>query len=537
MGDSLFNLWDQETMKNEKNSFDSIQKFKVSAELIKKWSSLKVGDIDLRNYLEFEGISLWDVVAAHQAAYILPELIFWRGHRGRFSQFYQWKIKSYLRHFRDNLREFKERRSSKKAISPSEDGKIKIIFLSFEPRQVEVFTPVMDLLGNNSIEIKIIGSKYRPTKNRFFGGNREYLEVEDFFTKEIAKKVKENRKLLKKRWQTLQKDQNFKNEFKYQGVSLWNYLKDNFLNLFLHTFPQLIKQTEIANLISDVLKPDIIIGADDCDERARVYFLIGRQKKIPTLHIQYGVASATAVNWKFMSTDKAAIFDKNTYQVLTKMGLKGENLLIAGNPRFDRLIRKENTGSEIFRQLKINPDYKFVLFASQPNVADAFLSERFRREMIASVYHLVNSLKNTYLIVKPHPDENVKFHYYLKSKIKSDSIILVERDFNIQDLILACDLMMTFHSTTILEALIADKPVICIDFYNKFRFNDYVKKGVAIGVSSKGEIAPAINNVINNEAIRAKLRLARKNFLQYLPHKGRASEEIANLIFQMIKNV
>jgi len=290
-------------------------------------------------------------------------------------------------------------------------------------------------------------------------------------------------------------------------------------------------------LISDVLKPDIIIGADDCDERARVYFLIGRQKKIPTLHIQYGVASATAVNWKFMSTDKAAIFDKNTYQVLTKMGLKGENLLIAGNPRFDRLIRKENTGSEIFRQLKINPDYKFVLFASQPNVADAFLSERFRREMIASVYHLVNSLKNTYLIVKPHPDENVKFHYYLKSKIKSDSIILVERDFNIQDLILACDLMMTFHSTTILEALIADKPVICIDFYNKFRFNDYVKKGVAIGVSSKGEIAPAINNVINNEAIRAKLRLARKNFLQYLPHKGRASEEIANLIFQMIKNV
>lgn len=515
---------------------EMIEIFEESAQLVQNWTSLKVGDETIQDYLRFKGISLWDIVAPSLAVYVLPEAISRSQNQGKglsTGYLFEKKAKPYLRWVRNYIREYGEKRSAKERVSSSSKDLAKIMFLSFVPHRIEAFASVLDLLSGKSIEIKIMGSRYQLAKNRFLAGeNREYIVMEDFFTKELAQRVKEGRKSLKERRHRLQKEQTFE-KIEYQGVPLWKYIKDDFLNLFVHIFPQLIKQIEIADLILNAWRPDIIVGADDSDDRERVYFLMGRGRGLPTLLIQHGLASPPALYWKFMSTDKAAIFDDSTYQVLTEMGLEAKNLVVTGSPKFDRLVKGQSTKDEICHRLGINPKERVILFTPQPNMGDSFPSERIRKGLITTIYHSITGLEDTALIVKPHPDEDVAFHHHMKSRF--NSVVVTERDFDTQELILACDVLITFHSTTTLEAMIADKPVILVKIPERPDPAQYFEKGATLVVGSEGSLVQALKSIFSDQDVSHKLKTARTNFIHKQKYMdGKASDRIAGLIYSMI---
>ena len=70
-------------------------------------------------------------------------------------------------------------------------------------------------------------------------------------------------------------------------------------------------------------------------------------------------------------------------------------------------------------------------------------------------------MKGVTLVIKPHPGENKKdLISFLRTR---QNIVLVDGSINILPLIKCCDVFVTFFSTTAVQALYADKPVITID--------------------------------------------------------------------------
>lgn len=522
-------------MELKNDSTDSVRIFQDSVGIVERLGSTKIKAVSLKDCLKFNGVSLWDIVAPHQAAYVLPRVISREIRRPKIKQFFQGAVKPCLRYLRRKLKELTEKEEAHLLTAFGNKKARKIVFLSFEPRQSLAFLPVMELLSDSSFQIKIIGTKYQPIKEEFFGNNREFIAIEDFFTKQIRTGIVKKRKQLRALFSVFKKERTLKNALGPYRAILNSWIKYIFLDLFLNIFPSLIKQLEVADLILERERPDIIVGADDCDERARVYFLLAKKRKIPTLHIQFGLAAEDTVNWKFISTDKAAIFDRSTYQTLVEMGVAKEKLFITGNPRFDRLSGSQQTKNKICSLFGINPENRLVLFTSQPYVIDEFPNKKYKKEITANLYRSLSAINNVCLVVKPHPDEDMKFHRSLSSKFSS--IFLAEKNANVQDLILACDVMITFNSTTILEALIAEKYIICLDPGKGFQFNNFVKNGVALGVSLPEKIEETINNIFTNEGLRKQLARNRENFFKRTSYNidGKSSERIVDLMLQMIK--
>lgn len=98
--------------------------------------------------------------------------------------------------------------------------------------------------------------------------------------------------------------------------------------------------------------------------------------------------------------------------------------------------------------------------------------------------------------------------------------------------------MMTLYSTTALEAMILDKPVITINLMNIPDRVPYEKSGAALGVKRAGDIAPSIKKAMYDEETRKNLETARKKFVYEQAYlvDGNASRRVADLIIKMIDN-
>jgi 3-deoxy-D-manno-octulosonic-acid transferase len=93
------------------------------------------------------------------------------------------------------------------------------------------------------------------------------------------------------------------------------------------------------------------------------------------------------------------------------------------------------------------------------------------------------------------------------------------------------------RSTTALEAMILDKPVIIVDFIKNPFPTPYTESGAAIGVYKEEDLAPTIEKVLHNQKVQKELKNNRKQFVYEHAYKidGQASKRVVDLIKLMIQ--
>jgi len=263
---------------------------------------------------------------------------------------------------------------------------------------------------------------------------------------------------------------------------------------------------------------------------------MAKAKNIPTLLVQQGVAAANAVEWLFLSVDKAAIFGNYTKQLLEKLGVEAKKLVITGQPRFDHLVQNSyvDTKEKLTRDLGIPIGQRIVLFTSQPNAPAAFFSEAVRRKAIETIYRLAAELKDAVLVVKPHPDEKPEFHQHLERELKLSNVFITPKRSNTQELIKACDILITFHSTTALEAILASKPVIIANFFGNDKIF-YVESQAAVEACSEKEVLEKIEAALHDSKTKERLKAGRERFVTEHIYNadGGAGQRLINLMREM----
>jgi len=154
-----------------------------------------------------------------------------------------------------------------------------------------------------------------------------------------------------------------------------------------------------------------------------------------------------------------------------------------------------------------------------------------------AVFATIKEFPEALLIIKQHPAEPKRYtqmiaHYLKKYNV---SAIIVPKDCDIYELLYICDLMITRHSTTAMEAVALNKPVIILNLSGEPYPVEYVKEGIALGVYKAEDLKPVIKKLIENNSILAKNR--GKYIKKYLYKiDGKATERIVNLIEDMIED-
>ncbi|MCK4528888.1 CDP-glycerol glycerophosphotransferase family protein [candidate division WOR-3 bacterium] len=357
-------------------------------------------------------------------------------------------------------------------------------------------------------------------------------------------------KHFKKSWHYLIRDKVFKEMCIYDEKDLYKEIKDELDLYFSVLFPHLIKYIQIARTMIRVERPNLILLLNEHWWWERTLVIAAKLENIPTLAIQHGIVHPLHKSYRYTKDeiapdggvespycpipDKTAVYGPYYKEILTMVSAYPLNsVVVTGQPRYDILYHADKIYSkeEFLRKYNISPNHKIILWATQCHG----LSDSENIKNFKAVFETMQNIKNTTLIIKQHPVEGKRYTKMIKRHMDNYKIntLLTPQKLDTYKLLYVCDLMITRHSTTAMEAVILNKPVIILNLSGEPDPVEYVKESVAIGVYKEGELKPAIERLLKDDS---ELVRNRKKYIRKYLYKidGNATERVAKVVAEMI---
>ena len=358
-------------------------------------------------------------------------------------------------------------------------------------------------------------------------------------------------KHFKKLWDYLINDKVFREMCIHNGKDLYNQIKDELELYFLFLFPLAVKYIEMGKLMIKAEKPDLILLQNEQGWRERHYLVIApKLENVPTLAIQHGVIHSLHKGYRYAKDevspdgsveapycpipDKTAVYGPYHYELLTEISAYPENsVVVTGQPRYDFLCHADKiyTKDKFLKKYHVNPNHKIILWTTQCHG----ISDEENKKNFKAVFETMQNIENATLIIKQHPREGEIYTKMIKDCLTNYKIdaVITPKSSDTYEQLFACDLMITRHSTTAMEAVALNKPVIILNLSGEPDPVEYVKEGVALGVYKEDNLKTAIGRLLNDDSELAKNR---EKYIEKYLYKidGKATERVVNVIEVMI---
>lgn len=222
--------------------------------------------------------------------------------------------------------------------------------------------------------------------------------------------------------------------------------------------------------------------------------------------------------------NKVCVLSEYVKNIFVKAGRDPKDIIITGNPTFDRLAQKDLV--EQSRELRIRKnweDSKVILWCSQPepkahpltgNPGDPDLPRKIENTLM----ELLVRHSPWRLVFRPHPNDNVQFHN-LPERVEQSST----KD-DLEVLLQAIDCIVTMTSTVGLQGAMLGKPFLAIEMSVFTPDAPYSDMGIAYGVDKLMDIEGALINILD------------KNWRPKTPPNsdGRATQNVIMVIQSML---
>ncbi|PTM58857.1 hypothetical protein [Desmospora activa] len=211
----------------------------------------------------------------------------------------------------------------------------------------------------------------------------------------------------------------------------------------------------VLNFLEQVPVACVVVeGSNATNKLSCILPTVAAMKGIPSLSLQHGIIGADR-GWLPLYTTKQAAYGDFELQFFRDAGVPVNRLAIAGHPRFDAIFERTHINRTHFcAQYGMNPDKKFILIPTQPIWDLTSISDL--------IHHLLR-YSEAEVMMKLHPTEIQ--HDYWKERYRSliqqyPSIQWFTTECHLYDLMANADAAISLLSTTGLELLLMDKPVV-----------------------------------------------------------------------------
>lgn len=300
-------------------------------------------------------------------------------------------------------------------------------------------------------------------------------------------------------------------------------LKDIFMK---HVFSNLenryyMSLTEVLCAEKFIVKNRITkIFVTDEGDRPRCFITAGNRMGIKTYALQHGiineVSSAYMINSKYK-------------------GIVPELTFLWGDKYKDMLLKGANVYSDSITKVVGQLRTDLILGYNKKNEKDAdkikilYATQYFKDLLIPAtdmLFKALNLINREYeVIIKLHPAD--EFYEIYNEKIQEYGIknakILKEGD--LYELLSWSDVVVSVHSTVVVEGAILNKPSICIRLPKYDDLGGFIKDGISLGAKDEEEL----QNYLDNLEVYSK----NNEFIKYLENNfykidGKVNERIMN---------
>lgn len=401
--------------------------------------------------------------------------------------------------------------------------------------------PVYDFLKKNQDWSFVFIGDSLPGRRLFLGKGKDNCFLEEYVTLSIVWRTWLSILHFWRQWRMLKSDKAHLETFVFQGINYWQLIARHLKGHMLITFPRLYLHREMALQALKSFPNGLLCMSEDVTPYSRAILSAAKSRGISSLHVQHGILGERNVHSK-VHTDVVAIWGKGSRQWFNEFKNEEKQMEITGNPRFDLLYEKIKKGFSplrVYETLKIPGDRKIITVCTSAIYEfSASRTQLENNQMIEATMNYANEHPEFHIVVKLHPGETLDNYQIIHSKFKSRLNLSFVREIDLYELLNASTVLISWYSTTVLEAIILGRPVIICDFFGDKPIVPYVTKGVALGAFNTQGLYKALDQVINNKDTRARLIGNGQDFIRDFAYSvdGKATERVGQLIKNMAES-
>ena len=256
---------------------------------------------------------------------------------------------------------------------------------------------------------------------------------------------------------------------------------------------------------------------------------------IKTLIVQHGAPNKYSLHaFAPFEADCFAAWGDFTKEFLVENGVEPERIVVTGGPVFDETISLKPDKGEIYTELGIGPEIKkIIVFTMQGQGVGLRPSTEEIESGIIETMKAASQCQDVLLLFQAHPEQTIEYIQKVAEKAGHSSAKVIKYH-DTESLIAISDGVITFFSTTAIDALILGKPLLTINLSDDRDFYPFVPMGAAFGAYTKEEIMPAFKKLIENPE---ELKDGREKAIPYVVYKtdGKSLERVLDLIEEFLK--
>lgn len=348
------------------------------------------------------------------------------------------------------------------------------------------------------------------------------------------------------------KDEAIQTDFlSFNKINLLSELP-NYFEYYFHTFLPLAALN--FNLCQQLLRkelPNIILIVDEYLLFGRSLLFAAAEKQIPTLAIQHGVIPASHPGYIYGKDEiaqdgnpffpyspiptKTALYGKYYERILTQYSAYPKSrLIVTGQPRYDilELANEIYSKEEFCRRYDLDSAKKITLLITQP-----FPIQMARKEFVIPTTQALTQIPKLQIVVKPHPSESADWYIDLLARQGIEATILSPKSDTVEALAVS-DFVIAVNSTTIIEALLLNKPVVVVNLSNFPEILPWVSDGAAIEVTNPDELLATFQKVLDERPLLQTLSEGRQRFLrdQIYKNDGKATDRVITTLLSLVRS-
>jgi CDP-glycerol glycerophosphotransferase (TagB/SpsB family) len=292
-------------------------------------------------------------------------------------------------------------------------------------------------------------------------------------------------------------------------------------------------------LVLRLWKPKLVYINNSYSHSAWPIIVACKELNIPTIeqqhgligrnHLAYLVPRHIAQRAKFPLCDIMVVWGEFTKRFLVRAGVyQPEQVYVCGFPRIDSLLEALPDKKETLTRLSITLDAKVVLYTSNR------FAQGFMNDMLDNIAQ-VGDRAAVHWIIKLHPREKDEAKWQMAVEQRKIKNVTILRQFDFYALLGACDIHISFASTTLIEAAVLGKLNLG---FKPIHTNDpagFLEAGAYEPVEPQALGSSVLLYAADLEANQNLLAKQKAFAHDICLHDGQSATRIVNLVEELVK--
>ncbi len=415
-----------------------------------------------------------------------------------------------------------------------------ILFLEFNPIQYSELIKHLSKLNKNIVFFNMRRSAIWNFKStRLLRNHKCKIITQNILNREEKNKIISltDYYLKKIDWIWSHNDFSEKN-FLIENYSFWPLIEQPLKKIYKKRLLDYIQLIITAKKIFENYNVSCIISLNAMGETEKAVFQTNKNN-ISSIMLQHAFTNYIKELTRYDVFDTSVFQDKialwgqlQKKHLVENRHIPDDKIIVVGSPRHDSFFKID---------IRINNESQKTIVITTQNMelsntlVDTNTYIRLE-SLFKTIFAILKKLPNVRVIVKLHPAQDPGNEYLKKLIYEMDSTILIYQTTPIIEVIKSADIIINinselFPSTTMLEGLILNKPILNIVTTDKCYEFDFIKQNAVLSISDKDDLEKSINDIVLNDKLRLELANRGRKYAEcYLINPGSASKRLAEII-------